>query len=237
MKKFILFILFQLFFCVLTTEAQNDTLRFIIKFSPTSFLDVDAGVQLGIENKISQNLSVQNEFSYLFYPGIFNVNLFNNGSNNRNDMAGFTYKLELRKYNVSRKKELGGFYWSPQLMYKQINWSEEQSYQTLAKLDTNGNVYYNTSYNYSTHPTYTKRVAALNFKIGRQYISSSGFAFDWYVGLGVRGVQTIQTSAKINFNYYDYSNTNSTLEDPKVMPNFTMGFRLGWYFQVPIVTN
>lgn len=237
MKKIILFIFFLLFICALTTEAQNDTLRFIIKLSPTAILDVDAGIQLGIENRISKNLSLQNELSYLFYAGLFGKeNLFNNPK--RSDMAGFAYKLELRKYNVSRKKELDGFYWAPQFMYKQINWSEEHLYQLPVRTDTNSLGYYNYNYyNYSAYPTYTKRVVTFNFKIGRQYISSSGFAFDFYLGAGLRGIQTVQTSAKTNFNNYGYSDYNYTSEKLQVIPNFTMGFKLGWYFQLPIVTN
>ena len=191
-------------------DGSNKSRKYIIKFAPTALLDYDAGLQIGIENKINPAWTVQNEFSYLFGSGI-DIE----GFDNRKNVKGFAYKGEFRRYKLSRSADFKGFYWAPQFMYKQVAydiWQETFSYDTLTSIET---------YHYWTTPI-VKIVYAENFKLGYQYLAPSGFIFDSYLGAGMR---TILFTKNKNFAEEHSSFPQGTL------PNFTAGFKLGWIFK------
>ncbi len=220
----VIILFWWLSFLPLLTFPKNpepDSLKkkfLVVKFAPLTFLDVDAGLQIGIENKILKFLSIQNEFGYLFLRyRIYDIlevldSSYSFRPPEKYYFRGFSYKSELRFYFFT-ESAFQGFYFAPQFMYKKDEWKEKHWVNSEEVELPN-----------------SKIIFQENLKLGFQHIFARGFSLDIFAGAGIK--ERTLGVIKVNNYYSRYLLVSSvtTEKQQRVYPALTAGFKMGWAF-------
>lgn len=138
----------------------------LLKWSPLTFLEFDAGLQLGVEYALGQRTSLQHEAAHLFYM-MHEDETFGKIY----PLQGFALKTELRRYLGSNATRMSGFYLAPQVQYKHTRWDKD---------------YIKKSDGARVPVEFWKHIVKTNLRLGYQLITPKGFVLDVYGGAGIR---------------------------------------------------
>lgn len=184
----------------------------ILYFYPLSLLESDPNLYLGYELKINTNLSfIQSAGLYFNNPVSLQT------LSGRDIKHGIKLNSELKYYynNINHKRRN---YYGCGLMAKQVNYK-----------DNSYNLYENDNVTGVVRNEEVKKILALNFIVGRQYIHEN-LIIDIYVGAGIRVKHISEKNSSTNTDYFMNYGISSNYEYNQRMPNICAGIRfgLGW---------
>lgn len=204
-----LVLLFCIFpYCYSQVDSLNN--KIVVKWTPTALIGYSS-LQFAGELYYTGKRSVQLEYGYIM--PISNLNATNN----------WGHKIRLEHRNYFNKK--GTWYLAPELNFVFVQYDTEKRFSENPETE---------SYINSELKTVgmLKIISTANFKIGYQYIfKKPKIALDFYLGLGVRYVNTTFTSYPTVGEYVPaIDNWLSTPfeEGNRVIPNGIVGVKIGY---------
>lgn len=212
-----LLLLFVIIGNILYSQQKEFSHDYILKFSAldlfTGFLYQSSTIQLGLEGGISNNLSINSELGYSLYinrkGNILCISLDN--------LSGFAFETEVRKYIDEEKPKFVGQYFSIDFLYRYLD-VKNHHWAYLRKDE-------NYIENYSTF----RNESAIHLKYGYQNISVKGFVSDFSIGIGWRYITSRSNNAyplSLIENEFPYNKPFST--GSKSFFSVTAAIRIGW---------
>jgi hypothetical protein len=136
-------LLFVFYFCFVNLiQAQEigekREVNYVFKIAPLSLLDVDAGIQAGVEKKLIGQLYLQVEASILFYQPFYMIfgkdGIIWAKPFSHKRVMGYTIRSEIRNYYTRGAFPYTGSYVALALKLKYVSWEKEFSqYKDLVK--------------------------------------------------------------------------------------------------------
>ena len=202
-------------------SQQNDFSHdYILKFSAldlwTGLFYQSSTIQLGLEKGISQNLSINSELGYSLHinrkADILSINLDN--------LSGFAFETEVRKYIDKEKPNYVGQYFSIDFLYRYLDaknhhWAylgEEENFNSFIE-------------NYSIY----RNECAIHLKYGYQNITIKGFVSDFSIGVGWRYITSRSNNTyplSLIENEFPYSKPFNS--GSRSFFSVTAAIRIGW---------
>jgi hypothetical protein len=182
----------------------------IVKLSPLKLVDfANSGIELSCEKRTGNYFATQVMVSYLLPISIWNLNY-----GLKPDIKGFRLAIEEKYY--FRKSAPIGPYTSLELNYLKSNY-----------IDSYSNATYNNS-NYPDSLRINKQTFSINLKVGYQHFIKR-FAFDFYVGLGLRYKDVRFLDNLPQKRYFNFNHITSQKGQywTAIVP---MSIRVGWTF-------
>lgn len=203
--------------CYSQIDSLNKENKILIKWTPTSLLDIYSALQFSGEFYYNNKHSVQLEYGFMFPK----IALRNN--NNR----GHRIRIEHRNY--FNKKET--WYLAPELHFSYVQYDDKKRFSDNWAIDsTSGDKYPLDSYLAAVGTK--KLIGTINYKIGFQYIfKKPKLVLNFYCGLGIRYVHTTFTSYPTKGEYV--VPIDNWLEPPfkegdRITPNGVAGIKIGY---------
>jgi hypothetical protein len=227
------------FFLIGNDALSQDSLQrkhLILKISPLTIFDIDNTLQIATEHNLSKNMrwTLSEELGY--GAGSANVWAYNSNNNSYGpNREVYRVKIEARRYNLKKNRQMAGGYMAYELFYKQVN---DIMNRTIGRECDGGPCNYFEEVNYSA----SKYVVGGTVKFGYQTFirnenkKNTKFVFDFYVGLGLRRVMIDhRIDGDVQNNTWFFGNngifTNGGLgyrDNAYNIPHAALGIRLGY---------
>jgi Protein of unknown function (DUF3575) len=216
---------FLLFFCTHLMYAQADKkIIAVAKFNPSMFFDPDNTITVGSEVLIKGHWTFQQEIGW-------GNNLFNLWLERRArfpDKNNWRFKTQIRCYFQAVDFSKSQSYWAIEYYRKDNFISQFAGIGQECNPLTGACAYFEEGI-LKTH----RRVSALHFKIGHQWVLSEKMQLDFYFGGGVRGLVIKNNASDAITTLINNSSAVgiSSTTRPGIYPTFptvTFGFTLGY---------
>lgn len=224
-------------------EGTKQASRWVVKWSPLAFLDVESLYRVDVERLVGKQFSMQGGLGY----GSQYTQLWQSSTNNVSDRETWRAQLEGRIY-VNRNRPATrwrpsrllrkpiGQYFALELFYKQVNANFNGTLQRGCA--ENGNCQFFESYSARA----IRYVAGSHLKIGWQWPirlseTNNRLLIDYYFGLGARwrwfeqrGVPSYEDARPQNFFGVTPDPTSAWGSRAGQFPSLAFGIQLGYAF-------
>jgi hypothetical protein len=203
-----------------SVPARKTMHRFAVKWSPVHLVGYYPTVQLAVEHRIADRLSLQWDAGYV-------VNTSSVESKDGFDKKGFKAKVDVRYYFPFGRSAV---LLAPELYYNYVDYKSSGTYGIDCD-EPGGECYY---YRYYTYPV-RYREPGLNFKGGLFHRFGKHFCIEYHVGLALRFIR-YKTPGKPAAASYEEQYENGLFDfaaDQKSLNTLfpSTGFRLGYIFK------
>jgi hypothetical protein len=216
-KSLTLFLICFTTFCYSQVDSLCYKNKILIKWAPSSLIDIYSALQFSGEFYYNSKHSVQVEYGFMF-PAIALRNNNNKG-----------HRIRIEHRNYFSKKET--WYLASEVHFAYVQYDDKKRFSNNWKIDSiSGDKYPLDSY--LTTVGIKKLIASANCKIGLQYIfNKPKIVLDFYCGIGIRYVNTTFVSYPSTGEYV--APIDNWLEPPfkegnRIVPNAVTGIKIGY---------
>lgn len=221
MKLLFLFAFSYLFLNTKIALAQNKKEDFknkiFLKTNPFSFLELEAGLNLGIDILGKSRLNFSGDVNFIFY----NIAIDNDNFLTTAPPLGFRFKPELRYYILENKKDNRRIYIAIEGLLTKIN---SKFFSTVNVNNNLGNFIYTQRISYNEIKTVVGASAKIGYRLALKRYSEKYF-LDFYLGLGARQKFFKQKNIPAGINI-DLTNRRGVFNrDDIVLPSLPLGIK------------